>query len=535
MSYGTDAVAAEESSTNEAISATVAGVSILTVMLGLTTLFRWTNPTGKLAGVALFDLFGLVFAMVGVGVGVLGVASYAGLFDTSPDRSAGLVTGGLFGLVGTAAAGLFASQTLGFGLLGWLAVALVGGAATAVATVLPREDLGSTVPAAALALLVGVVVLGDVITPSWRWSPEGFAVGIGGDIAIPVLAVFVGLVTAWSAAKAYDGFGTQGRQTGAYMLVSLNALGMLGVLLLVISFVFDKGWAPATRGIEFGLFTAPVFWIDLPFFDQYVVIEAPGIRFHWPFTMTGYTLSPDEVNGIFAAVVGTFWVVAGAVAFAVPLGVGAAVFLTEYAEQGGFTRVVEIATNGLWSTPSIVYGLFGYAFLVPRLGNSTSLVAGILVLGFMLLPLVLITSREAIKTVPDEYRDASAALGVSQWETIRSVVLPAAMPGVITGVILGVGRIAGETAPLILVMAGGLRAPAPNVLGSFEFSLAPPFVTNEALMQSALALPYKVYALINTESLTQAWGAAFVLLLVVLTFYVVGVTTRIYFRRKLRQ
>jgi len=113
---------------------------------------------------------------------------------------------------------------------------------------------------------------------------------------------------------------------------------------------------------------------------------------------------------------------------------------------------------------------------------------------------VLITSREAILSVPDDYRDASAALGVSKWQTIRSVVPPAAIPGVTTGVILGVGRIAGETAPILLTMGGGVlpaKSAAPNVLGSFQLSGSPPFVSNPALLEATSALPYQLYALIT--------------------------------------
>jgi phosphate transport system permease protein len=236
----------------------------------------------------------------------------------------------------------------------------------------------------------------------------------------------------------------------------------------------------------------------------------------------------------------------GAVLFAVPLGVGAAVFLTEYAEQGPFTRVVEIATNGLWSTPSIVFGLFGFAFLIPRFGNNKSLLSGMLTLGFMLLPLVLITSREAMIAVPDEYRDASAALGVSQWQTIKSVVLPAALPGVVTGVILGVGRIAGETAPILLTMAGGTFVPGEqtvDVIGGFEFIGSPPYVANPELLQATSALPYQLFALITAgvglgdnvaDPNEFRWATALVLLVVVLLFYAIGIGTRYYFRRKLR-
>jgi phosphate transport system permease protein len=257
----------------------------------------------------------------------------------------------------------------------------------------------------------------------------------------------------------------------------------------------------------------------------------------WPMTMSGYLPLSENPGGIMPAVVGTAWLVVGAATFAVPLGVGAAVFLTEYAEQGRLTALVEVATNALWSTPSIVFGLFAAAFLIPRFGGDESLLSGMLVLGFMLLPLVLITSREAIKSVPGEYRDASAALGVSKWATIRSVVLPAALPGVITGVILGVGRIAGETAPLILVLGSTLNATeAVDVLGGFEFVGQPPFVSNPALLEASAALPTQVWAVIAagvSGSPSMGWASALVLLLVVLSFYAVGILARTYFRRKL--
>ena len=257
----------------------------------------------------------------------------------------------------------------------------------------------------------------------------------------------------------------------------------------------------------------------------------------WPTVLQGTIPLGQAPGGIYPAIVGTIWIVIGASLFAVPLGLGAAVFLTEYAEQGRFTEVVETATNALWSTPSIVFGLFGAAFLIPRLGDNLSLMAAQLTLSFMLLPLVVITSREAIKSVPDEYRDASAALGVDQWTTIRSVVIPAAMPGVVTGVILGVGRIAGETAPLILVLGSEINATsAIDVLGGFAFTTTPPFITNDALLNSSAALPTQVWGIITagvSGSTSKGWATAFMLLVVVLSFYVVGITARTYFRRKI--
>jgi phosphate transport system permease protein len=169
-----------------------------------------------------------------------------------------------------------------------------------------------------------------------------------------------------------------------------------------------------------------------------------------------------------------------------------------------------------------------------------------LTLGFMLLPLVVITSREAMIAVPDEYRDASAALGVSKWQTIRSVVLPAALPGVVTGIILGVGRIAGETAPILLTMSGAVfveGSQTVDVIGGFEFTSSPPFVANPELLEATSALPYQLYALITAgvgpfESREAAvefqWATALVLLAVVLSFYAIGIAARYYFRRKLQ-
>jgi phosphate transport system permease protein len=308
---------------------------------------------------------------------------------------------------------------------------------------------------------------------------------------------------------------------------------MLAVLALLIGFIVANGLGTVTTGAAVGLGgTLKLFGLALPFVD----VQVPFL------TNVSQSLFVD-VNGVLPAILGTLWLVVGAVLFAVPLGVGAAVFLTEYAQGKRFTQLVEVATNGLWSTPSIVFGLFGLAFLLPRVSRGQrSLLGGMLVLGFMLLPLVVITSRESIKAVPDEYRDASAALGVTKWQTVRSVVLPAAMPGIITGVILGVGRIAGETAPLLLVFGGPPFANStPNVLGSFRITSSPPFVTNEALLQAGSALPYQLYTTITSgqvpgdrfTAIEFGWGTALVLLVVVLGLYAIGIASRLYFRRKL--
>jgi phosphate transport system permease protein len=403
--------------------------------------------------------------------------------------------------------------------------------------VLPREDIGSTLPLGSLLALTGLIFLTGVIGPEWVWE-LGWAqqAAITAEFLIPVATLFTTLYGGWASAKAYGGFGARGRHMGAYVLVYLNALSIVAFLFILVAYVVVQGVPGLLTGVDIGLGTGP---------ETTILGVSVTLPVYVPFVMNGVALMND-FQGVLPAIVGTFWLVIGAVLLAVPLGVGAAVFLTEYAERGRFTQVVEVATNGLWSTPSIVFGLFGFAFLIPRFGNGKSLLSGMITLGFMLLPLVVITSREAMLSVPDEYRDASAALGVSKWQTIRSVVLPAALPGVVTGVILGVGRIAGETAPILLTMAGGTFIPGSqtvDVLGSFQFTSAPPFVANPALLEATSALPYQLFALITagvglgsnvSDPNAFRWGTALVLLMVVLSFYAIGIATRYYFRRRLK-
>ena len=524
--YETDLLE-KQGSTFERVSAAVVGLGALTFLFAVASLFDVTSFETRIIGIGLFTLFAVVLLVAGVAVVGLGMVSWLGMVETSPSDTTGLLVGGVFGVLGGTTGGLIASQTFGLGAAGWVPLAVLAAVGVVAVTILPREDIGSTVPAGGIAVIVGMVLLTGIIGPEWSWNPENLDATFYAPIVGGMLVSLSSLSFTWAAAKASAGFGSRGRQNGAYLLMGLNALAMVTIMAALVAFVVMKGISKLFHGIETGLGVGPevVFGLQLPV--------------DWPFVMNVSQGIYIDIPGVLPAIMGTVWIVIGTVLFAVPLGIGAAVFLTEYAEQGRFTRVVEVTTNGLWSTPSIVFGLFGAAFLVPRFANTNSLLSGILVLGFMLLPLVLITSREAIKSVPDEYRDASAALGVSQWQTIRSVVLPAAMPGVITGIILGVGRIAGETAPLLLVMAGSpFPSDTPGVFSAFEFSTTPPFVTNDALLTAASALPYQLYATITAgvgaqDAKAFGWGTALVLLLVVLSFYAVGIALRKYFRGKL--
>jgi phosphate transport system permease protein len=519
-------------------------LSALLFVLGVASLFELVTLTDPIAGLPTVTVLGGLLVLIGFGVIGLGGASRLELIETTPDRSAGLVAGGVFGTLWFGIGGVVGTQLIGVGGHGWVVIALVFGVGAFVLTTLTREDIGSTVPAGVLAILTGAVFLAGVLGPGWSWSPGSFpsdnAVTFFPSVVVPGSVLICSLFAGWASAKAYAGFGARGRHLAAHVLIYLNALAIIAVLFGLVGFVVMKGAPTAFTGFTIGPGVGP---------ETTLLGVSFSLPVSWPFLMNGASVFV-RIDGILPAVVGTVWLVIGAVLFAVPLAVGAAVFLAEYAQEGRFTSVVEVATNGLWSTPSIVFGLFGASFLIPRFGGSKSLIAGMLTLGFMLLPLVLITSREAMLAVPDEYRDASAALGVSKWQTIRSVVLPAAVPGIVTGVILGVGRIAGETAPILVTMAGGTLpagSETVDVIGGFEFIATPPFVTNEALLQASSALPYQLYALITAglggpqfedapfTALDFAWANAFVLLSVVLSFYAIGIATRYYFRRKLNR
>ncbi|MFC7235157.1 phosphate ABC transporter permease PstA [Halosegnis marinus] len=538
-----DLVAGDTTGTG-AVAAAAVGLAAILFALGLAALFEVVSLTAPLAGVSTVVLLGGLLILLGGAVTTFGLGSRLGYVETEPRASAGLVVGVVFGGLWFAAAGLFTSQTLGFDTVAWAASATVVGAAALLASTLTREDVGSTVPVGLLTVVTGAVFAFGVIEPGWTWDlgfPSSYTAIFVAEFVVPVVTLLCALLCGWASAKAYAGFGARGRHTGAYTLVYLNAVSIVLVLFVLVGFTVLQGFTPMMDGFRVGLGVGPATTVGLFGVELFTVVWPVD----WPFVMNGVGLTND-FNGVLPAIVGTVWLVVGSVLFAVPLGIGAAVFLTEYAERGRFTQVVEVATNGLWSTPSIVFGLFGAAFLVPRFGNTKSLLAGMLTLAFMLLPLVVITSREAMLAVPDEYRDASAALGVSKWQTVRSVVLPAALPGVVTGIILGVGRIAGETAPILLTMTSapflGAQQRA-DVIGGFELSWGPPFVANEALLQATSALPYQLYGLITAgvgrssgleDIETFRWATALVLLVVVLSFYAVGIGARYYFRSKLR-
>jgi phosphate transport system permease protein len=209
--------------------------------------------------------------------------------------------------------------------------------------------------------------------------------------------------------------------------------------------------------------------ILLPIILLWVTTNGIG-KLNWAF-LTGtpsFSTSPERLatHGIFPQLVGSLYLVAGSTFIGTPIGVLSAIYLTEYASENVITRTIRFFTETLAGVPSIVIGLFGMELLVYRLGFQISLLAGAISLSLMTLPFIIRASEEAIKFVPGEYREASLALGASKWQTILKVVIPAALPGIITGVLLGMGRAIGDTAVLLLTTGFGMTRRVPARLTS---------------------------------------------------------------------
>ncbi len=183
---------------------------------------------------------------------------------------------------------------------------------------------------------------------------------------------------------------------------------------------------------------------------QVAVEAAPWLR---PHLLTEYTSRIPSRAGLLAAIVGTFWLMVLTAAFAVPVGVGAAIYLEEYARPGPFVRFVGLNIANLAGVPSVIYGVLGLALFVRTLGFGASFLSGGLTLGLLVLPVIVIATQEALRAIPRGLREASYAVGATRWQTVRSHLLPQAAPGALTGVILALSRAIGDTAPLLVVGA----------------------------------------------------------------------------------
>ena len=224
------------------------------------------------------------------------------------------------------------------------------------------------------------------------------------------------------------------------------------------------------------------------------------------------TRNPAEMGkagGIFSTIVGTVALTLLAVLIASPLGVGSAIYLTEYTRETWVTRVIRFGSECLAGIPSIIFGLFGFILFVAKLGLGWSLLSGGLTLAFMILPTIIRTSEEAIRSVPQTYREVSFSLGGTKWQTVTRVVLPSALPGIATGVILGIGRSIGETAAVIFTAGSSLHLPTSlfsssrtmsvhfYILAREGISMANAYGTAAILMIVILAINLAAYGLMN--------------------------------------
>jgi phosphate transport system permease protein len=250
--------------------------------------------------------------------------------------------------------------------------------------------------------------------------------------------------------------------------------------------------------------------------ENIIVNGLPAIS--WEF-LTQPPTNLGRGGGILPAIVGTLYLVIGAILIALPLGVGASIYLVEYTGEGWITRLIRTGVDLLNGTPSIVFGLFAFAFLVLYLNLGVCLLAGQITLALMVLPTIIRTTEESLKNIPQALREGSLALGATQWQTIRNVVLPPAIPGIVTGSILSIGRAAGETAPIMFTAVVFSR----RFLPTSEF-------------QPVMALPYHLFILSTTvpDSSTNRYGTALVLLLMVIAFYSVAIVIRNHYSKKAR-
>lgn len=237
------------------------------------------------------------------------------------------------------------------------------------------------------------------------------------------------------------------------------------------------------------------------------------------------TKSPEDGmtgGGIFPAIVGTMYLVVGSILFAFPIGVMSGIYIQEYAHENFLVKVIRVMTNNLSSIPSIVFGLFGMSLFVNTLGFGDSIIAGSLTLGLLVLPMIIRTTEEALKAINNSYRAGSYALGATKLQTIRRVLLPMAFPNIITGLILSIGRVSGETAPILFTVAAYFLPNLPN-----------------SIFDQVMALPYHLYVLATSGTNIElacpmAYGTALVLIFIVLLMNLIANALRKYFSRNIK-
>ncbi len=267
-----------------------------------------------------------------------------------------------------------------------------------------------------------------------------------------------------------------------------------------------------TERLGFSLITLMAVLTVVPIIGTVIYILAQGGHaISWEF-LSGFPHDGMRAGGILPAIIGTFYLTIGTAIFSVPLGIAAAIYLSEYAADNRWTRLIRISIINLAGIPSVVYGLFGLGLFVLFLRFGTSILAASLTLSIMTLPVIISTSEEALRAVPQSFRTVSISLGATRWQTIRRIVLKEALPGILTGVILGLERAAGETAPILFTGAAFFLPRLPH-----------------SPLDATMALPYHLFVIstqVPNMPIQIQYGTALVLLVFVLTMNVIATVIR---------
>ncbi len=339
--------------------------------------------------------------------------------------------------------------------------------------------------AAVLALvLTGILGPGVMIE-----RPLGLGASFGFNVILPALVLLAGILGIKDTLNIIYRYSQKGREVLVFLAIRLSAIIALAILGGILFIIIYKG-----------------IWV-----------------ISWEFLTTPHRRL-GQSGGISTAIVGSLWMVLGAMVVSAPLGIGAAIYLHEYSRNVRLNRIITIAVSVLNGVPSVVFGLFALAFLVTVFG--VSLLTGSVILGLINIPTIILTSQEALKSVPNSLREGSMALGATKWQTIKKVVIPSAMPGILTGIIMGVAKASGETAPIMWTAVTFTATPVQMIHG---------FIPN--VFQPVNNLDYHllnlIYFLGAWDVEANAWGTALVLIALVLGTNMLAIIVRNHYRKKI--
>jgi phosphate transport system permease protein len=341
-----------------------------------------------------------------------------------------------------------------------------------------------------MATVILLIILGGAFNPNFTvMRPLGLGASFSYRFLLSLLAIVAGVFGVKESLEAMYNYSQKGREVLIFTAIRLSAVIALLILGGILAVIIYKGiWA-----------------------------------INWEFLTQPHRRLGQE-GGISTAIAGSLWMVLGAMLVSAPLGIGSAIYLNEYSRNLRLNRLVTIAVSVLNGVPSVVFGLFGLAVLVTLFG--VSLLSGSLILGLINIPTIILTSQEALKSVPNSLREGSMALGASKWQTITKVVLPAALPGILTGIIIGVAKASGETAPIMWTAVTFTATPVQMVYGVIPNIFQP--VNN--LDYHLLNL---IYFLGAWDVEGKAWGTALVLLALVLSANMLAIVVRNHYRKRI--